>query len=177
MDAGSTGLMEGVDEVRYTGSAEVDHMFCLKDEDERAWEELPPLPEIGFGLAASDRGMVYVYTGMYMGPLDLEVEVLGDRPAIVDDGWEDIEEVSFETFSDTVTVLTGSETPIAGFPPTVLSAGAGTYRVRVHSFGRDLMWDLVAEVPVEKYKIQIWPAALAGSVVVQHRSVHAVMGR
>ncbi|ABG95060.1 conserved hypothetical protein [Rhodococcus jostii RHA1] len=163
--------------VRYTGGAEVDRMFCLKDEDERAWEELPPLPEIGFGLAGSDPGMVYVYTGMYMGPLDLEVQVLGDRPVTVDDGWEDIEEVSFETFSDTVTVLTDSETPIAGFPPTVLSAGAGTYRVRVHSFGRDLMWDLVAEVPFEQYKIQIWPARLAGPVVVQHRSVHAVMGR
>lgn len=152
-------------------------MFCLKDEDARAWGELPPLPEIGFGLAASDPGMVYVYTGMYMGPLDLEVEVLGDLPVTVEDGWEDIEEVSFETFSDTVTVLTDAEIPIVGFPPAILSAGAGTYRVRVHSFGRDLMWDLVAEVPVEQYKIQIWPARPAGPVVVQHRSVHAVVVR
>jgi hypothetical protein len=39
------------------------------------------------------------------------------------------------------------------------------------------MWYLVAEVQLDQYKIQIWPARLAGPVVVQHRSVHAVMGR
>lgn len=70
----------------YSGTANVDRMFCLKDSDERAWEELPPLPEEGFGLAASDVGMVYFYTGMYMGPLELVVEVLNGLFA-VGRGW------------------------------------------------------------------------------------------
>ncbi|BDB60841.1 hypothetical protein RDE2_26350 [Rhodococcus sp. RDE2] len=161
----------------YSGTANVDRMFCLKDSDERAWEELPPLPEEGFGLAASDVGMVYFYTGMYMGPLELVVEVLNDPPSTVDEGWEDIEEVSVQTYSDTVQVLTGAEDVIPGFPETVLSRGAGSYRVRAYATGRDRMWDLVTEEPVERYKVQIWPAPFRMPSIIQHQSVHAVMGR
>ncbi|WP_350246516.1 hypothetical protein RBB84_19305 [Rhodococcus sp. D-6] len=151
-------------------------MFCVKDADDRAWEELPQLPEPGFGLLAADTGMVYVYTGMSMGPLDLQVEVLGEAPDLVDREWEDIEEASLQTYSDIATVLTGAEEPVEGFPDTVLSAGAGTYRVRAYATGRDLAWDLVVDKVVERYKLQIWPAPYAPPRIVQHRSAHAVMG-
>ncbi|WP_138845896.1 hypothetical protein [Rhodococcus pyridinivorans] len=160
----------------YTGTASVDRMFCVKDADERAWDELPPLPEPGFGLLAADTGMVYMYTGMSMGPLDLQVEVLDDVPDLVDSGWEDIEEVPLQTYSDIATVLTGAEEPIEGFPDTVLAAGAGTYRVRAYAAGRDLAWDLVVDEVIERYKLQIWPAPYAPPRIVQHRSAHAVMG-
>jgi len=39
-----------------------------------------------------------------------------------------------------------------------VDGGAGWYRVRAHARGRDLMFDLVAEEPVEDYLVIAWPA-------------------
>ena len=125
-------------------------------------EPFPPADPVA-ALQASMRGerqdlslrIPLVSTGVYSGPVDLTVEILGARPEASSPGWEDIHEVSLmlpegRAYFNTPT---GWEMKDIG---TITGDERGSYRARLHATGRDTAFDLVVESPVERHLVQFW---------------------
>jgi hypothetical protein len=116
-----------------------------------------------------------VSTGVYSGPIDLTVEVLGARPEASSPGWEDIHEVSLMLpegrafFSEPA----GWEMKDIG---AITGNARGSYRARLHATGRDTAFDLVVESPVERHLVQFWkeppsPVSVLSSASEQGKSL------
>ncbi|MBT2551584.1 hypothetical protein [Arthrobacter sp. ISL-5] len=125
-------------------------------------EPFPPADPVA-ALQASMRGerqdlplrIPLVTTGVYSGPVDLTVEILGARPEVPTSGWEDIREVSlmFPEGRAYFNEPTGWEMKDIG---TVTGDEKGSYRARLHATGRDTAFDEVVESPVERHLVQFW---------------------
>ena len=126
-------------------------------------EPLPPEDPVA-ALKAAVRGeapaslrVPLVFTGIYSGPVRLEVEVLDREPAAPAPGWEDVAEVSLVLpegrayFNQT----TGSDTHGVG---SVSAGEAGSYRARLHAAGRDTGFDITVDAPTERHLVQLWKA-------------------
>ncbi|WP_427006423.1 hypothetical protein [Pseudarthrobacter sp. H2] len=96
-----------------------------------------------------------VSTGVYSGPVDLTVEVLGAKPEVPASGWEDIHEMSLMLPAGRAffNEPTGWEMKDIG---TITGDEQGSYRARLHATGRDTAFDEVVESPVERHLIQFW---------------------
>lgn len=103
--------------------------------------------------AADDNGL-YVNLARRSGGSPMRIVLLDEAPAL-DDGWEDIVEVS-------VTVPAGAETSWsswAGETSGPIELPPGTYRVRTSARGRDAGHDgEFADGPVDFYLLEFWPA-------------------
>ncbi len=125
-------------------------------------EPFPPADPVA-ALQASMRGerqdlslrIPLVSTGVYSGPVDLTMEILGARPEVPASGWEDIHEVSlmFPEGRAFFNEPTGWEMKDIG---TVMGDEKGSYRARLHATGRDTAFDEVVESPVERHLVQFW---------------------
>lgn len=119
----------------------------------------PPLdPDAVARLVSDDHlGHPYIRTGINMGPVDVEVRVLDQRPEpTADPGtWEEIAEISVEATEVPLLVVGGED----GLGPGARldTTGPGTYRLRVHAAGRRIAYDAVVTEPVERYLVQAWP--------------------
>lgn len=125
-------------------------------------EPLPPTDPAA-ALQAAMRGerqetplmVPLIYTGVASGPVELAVEVLGERPERTATGWEDIHEVSL-TFPEGKAYFNesaGRDRKNVGF---IQGHEKGSYRARLHATGRDTAFDDVVEVPVERHLVQFW---------------------
>lgn len=154
------GPIDGVDYHQFYVYADVSDSFP-------AYPASPSYP--GRLLATVDNShAVCVETGIAMGTVVLEVELLDGPPMRLDStrNWEVIAEVSFEA-----TRSWGSVFFLQTYPAEVpsmfesfdLPAGSGWYRVRGHAVGRALDFDAVVAAgtpyhcePREFHLLQIW---------------------
>ncbi|WP_456787794.1 hypothetical protein [Cellulomonas sp. P5_C5] len=96
-----------------------------------------------------------VLSGIASGPVLVECQALLEPPAQVPDEWEDVAEVSLVVGPFPLVVLGWADDPE---PDRLDAAGPGTYRVRAHAIGRDTLWDVAVDEPVERFLVQAWPA-------------------
>lgn len=109
------------------------------------------------GLAWGDE--IAIMTGIVYGPLEVTVRVLPGPPDTLEDGWEDITEVSVRAEDPELGVQVSDD----GRPGITLGGEASPalgeewHRLRVHARGRDIDYDLVADEPNEHYLLVFWP--------------------
>jgi hypothetical protein len=117
-----------------------------------------PAPVPVNGLFSITDGCMTVYVGASSGLVTVAVEPRTTAPSTTDlDDWDEVGEGDLHATQGEVIVRALMDSP----PdlPVLTTQGPGNYRARIHAKGRDLHPDLVAFEPVEKYLIQIWPAA------------------
>ncbi|MEV4342725.1 hypothetical protein [Streptomyces sp. NPDC049590] len=61
--------------------------------------------------------------------------------------------------------------------PSLVAAGPGSYRLRVHARGRDLAVDLVPDTITEHYLLQCWPAPPAPPSVLRTTDTYGAQVR
>jgi hypothetical protein len=120
-------------------------------------------------------GRLCLVTGPHTGLVGLTVEVHGAAPPL-DDGWEDVVEVSFRPASASTVVLPWGDGPLCALdlPPTdhrVRYCGRGMHRARAQERAA-----LGGGDPVAHYLLQFWPAAPAADRVVRQTSRTAAHG-
>jgi hypothetical protein len=134
----------------------------------------PPRPALGNGLvtALAPPGepdvpgrFAVVHTGTDTGPVRLTIDLRGDPPSGVDEGWDEIAEISLDLALPGV-VDTGVDDPGAQGLPAL---PPGPIRLRVHARGRDaasVTW-VEDDDPLEEHLIVAWPADPAEPVVIR----------
>ncbi|MEO3753618.1 hypothetical protein [Streptomyces sp. B6B3] len=138
---------------------EVDHAtFWLIDPDIHPGH----LPQGSNGLIGADEpGAAAILTGVANGPVSVSVAPRSAPPSAVDlASWEEMMDISVESTTGALRVASPVDGTVPDLPP-LTCAGPGTYRVRVHARGRDTLYDLVTDEPVEDYLILAWPAPAA----------------
>lgn len=116
-------------------------------------------------------GLLFLTTGLHTGNVHVTVEVL-DSPAPVGDDWEDVVEVSFRPETESVHLVQW-----AGEASWPLALERTDYRVRYCASGMDrahaqdtrLDWQPL----VDRYLMQLWPAAAAADTVIRQTSESA----
>jgi len=116
-------------------------------------------------------GTLFLITGLHTGIVGFSLDVLPAEPEL-DDEWEDIVEVSFETHEkDVVLEEWGGE----GTHPFELAPG--TYRVRYCGRGMDQGSELDTtpddDTIVDTYALVFWPAPMAPDRIVRQSSENA----
>jgi Family of unknown function (DUF6461) len=131
------------------------HRFGLVEHEFPEWADFS-----GNGLAAVTEGGVVVRTGAAEGQVSVRVAVLTEPPpAVEDDGWEEIVEVSWTAAEGFASLVGPGRHHDPGWrrltPPW-----PGDYRIRVHARGRD-----EADAHFERYLLTVWSAPAAPDVV------------
>lgn len=97
------------------------------------------------GLVLVDpEGWLSIRTGVMYGSVDTEFQLLDSKPDSPDPHWEDVVELSAKAEDSEPVVLLGafqSDSEVDMSLPLIRLTAKTTYRVRVHSFGRDLSSD------------------------------------
>ncbi|WP_436533637.1 DUF6461 domain-containing protein [Actinoplanes sp. HUAS TT8] len=138
------------------------HRFALSD------REFPDVEAdfAGNGLIAVTGSGIVVRTGRAAGPVRLHLSVLADPPADVEDGWDEIVEVSWHADEGRASVL-GPDAPADPQLRHATPPWPGDYRLRAHARGRDEAED--PESPdTEMYSLVVWAAPPADPVT--HRA-------
>ncbi|GAA1010696.1 hypothetical protein Aple_029850 [Acrocarpospora pleiomorpha] len=86
-------------------------------------------------LVGSERGALTIWAADEVGNACLTAESYTRRPPLETKGWEEIIEVGYESPTGTLTLVDGGGESITG----LTAKGPGSYRVRVHLRGRDLV--------------------------------------
>ncbi|WP_433059928.1 DUF6461 domain-containing protein [Dactylosporangium sp. CS-033363] len=125
------------------------HRFGLAE------RELPALDDFAAtGLVAGTDGGAVIHTGIADGWLHVQLVVLAEPPAGVEDGWEEAAEVSWRALEGRAALDARGR---AATPPS-----PGDYRLRVYARGRD-----EGDVFYEHYRLVVWPAPAAAPVVLR----------
>ena len=130
------------------------HRFGLAERDFPAGTDFS-----GNGLVAVADGGVVVRTGVDAGAVQVEHAVLAEPPAEVEDGWEEIVEVSWRA-AEGGAALTGPEEQTGRGRRGLTPPWPGDYRVRVHARDRD-----EADHQFERHKVVVWAAPYAPETV------------
>ncbi|MDF2558581.1 MAG: hypothetical protein K0R99_27 [Microbacterium sp.] len=100
---------------------------------------------------------VRIVTGVFMGPVTVDVELLEARPSEDDRQWEDIAEFTARRIAGVPVSVHGEmELPAEGVPDLAPS-DSELVRIRVSAIGRDESFDLAVSEPTEHYLVQVWP--------------------
>lgn len=143
-----------------------DHNFIVGDGDDM------PIATADFstGVAGAMHNCALICTGADRGPVTVTAEALEAAPGLdsVDD-WDDVAEISLTAPVGRLAVhqllyLPGETPPEL---PVLSPAGPGTYRVRIHTRGRDAHYDQVVETPTEEYHLACWPAPPTGPLIIR----------
>ena len=111
-----------------------------------------------------------IYTGIDRGTVRVTVDLRTTAPADIDTGpWDDIVEASIHAPHGNLRVHLLEYGPHSSAPdlPLLSTAGAGTYRLRAHTRGRDEQFDAVSTEPGEDYLLSIWPAAAQPDLIIR----------
>jgi hypothetical protein len=132
------------------------HQYYLRDQGVVA--EIPD--EVftgGNGLISAPPGIAIVHAGTHTGPVRLTVQARPDPPPHTDlEQWEEIEDLG-----------------------NLVSAGPGSYRLRMHARGRDQADATVPlpEEPIEEHLLITWPAPAAGETVLKQTDQYGALHR
>ncbi|MFF5081910.1 DUF6461 domain-containing protein [Actinoplanes sp. NPDC000266] len=111
------------------------------------------------GLAVAGDGGVVVRTGVAAGHVRVELVVLAEPPSELEDGWEDVVEVSWHAAEGQASIVSSDGTATGRLrdqtPPW-----PGDYRVRIHAVDRDS-----GDSEFERYKLVVWSAPAAPEIV------------
>ncbi|MEU8819613.1 DUF6461 domain-containing protein [Actinoplanes sp. NPDC048796] len=113
----------------------------------------------GNGLAVAADGGVVVRTGVADGHLRVELAVLAEAPAEVEDGWEEVVELSWHAAEGQASIVSPDGT-VGGRLRHQTPPWPGDYRVRVHAVDRDS-----GDTEFERYKLVVWAAPPAPQTV------------
>lgn len=102
------------------------------------------------GSSGRNVGELEVPTGVWGGPVRLEIRLFADAPVPDLELWEDVDEDFLLITSGTAVISTQA----AAYGR--ISIPSDQYRVRVSARGRDLARDLIAQEAVEQYLIDLW---------------------
>ncbi len=104
------------------------------------------------------------------------MELHDTAPGLDTDGWDEVVEFTLHTGTGQLHVgeLEGWGPPDV---PNPAFDGPGAYRIRVHAVGRDTNPDGVAEEPLERYLLQVWPAADAAADPARDYKLTDLVGR
>ncbi|GGN93532.1 hypothetical protein GCM10010112_81870 [Actinoplanes lobatus] len=144
------------------GSASVtsrEDLYDIEYDPDDAWAD-----ESNGLCGAGVEGVLALTTGTHTGWLPFRVELYPSEPPL-DDGWDDVVEVSYTAMSDRV-VLAGLDGDAFEF-----DLPRDTYRVRYSVRGMDEA-DTTDETP-DAYLLQFWPAPQAGGRIVKQHSERA----
>ncbi len=101
--------------------------------------------------------IVFVKTGISMGPVEVEVVVTDVAPGPPDRQWEEVVEVPLDVSEGDLRVRGAESMIIDEQGGSVLSAGeAATYRVCVSAQGRHRQPDQVVQSSSERYLLELW---------------------
>lgn len=118
---------------------------------------------------AAVAGSLFLTTGLHTGQVPFTVEVFDDAPPL-DDHWQDVVEVSFETDQPEALLLGWG----GGSMDTIALGAPGSYRVRYcgHDMDAGRQQDARAdgEPELDGYLLQFWPASPAADAVVRQGS-------
>ncbi|WP_248966146.1 hypothetical protein [Sphaerisporangium perillae] len=92
-------------------------------------------PDLVEELVGSERGALEIWAADEIGHACVTVESYTRRPPLETKSWEEVVEVGYESPSGSLTLFDGQGKPLSG----LTSAGPGSYRVRVHLRGRELV--------------------------------------
>jgi hypothetical protein len=119
----------------------------------------------GRGLLAVVPGLAAVYCGTHLGPVHVTIQVHQVAPPLDLVDWEDVVEISF-TAPNGQTMMEEWGGDVHWELPNLTPAGPGTYRLRLHTLGRDRGREEDSpEEPVERHLLAIWPASPAPEVI------------
>jgi hypothetical protein len=143
-----------------------DHSFIVGDGDDM------PIATADFstGLAGAMHNCALICTGADRGPVTVTAEALDTAPDLADvDDWDDVAEISLTAPVGRLAVhqllyLPGETPPDL---PVLSPTGPGTYRLRIHTRGRDAHHDQVVDTPTEEYHLVCWPAPPTGALIIR----------
>jgi hypothetical protein len=149
------------------------HQFLISDEDGPAAADLPAAHN---GLLEVTDGEIAVLTGVSNGDVDVTVTLHETEPALGDEDWQEIVEISAHSASGELMVRAmmddlDEELPVLSFN------GPGDYRIRVHARGRDTAVDVTPEQVTEWYLVQAWPASPRDVTVLRQRDSYGASHR
>jgi hypothetical protein len=123
----------------------------------------------GNGLISTPPGIAVVHAGTHTGPVRVTVQARTDPPPHTDlEQWEEVVEVSITTQAGQVLVEEWGG-PTRDDLGSLVSAGPGSYRLRMHARGRDQAHtDVVAPGdPIEEHLLITWPAPATDETIVK----------
>jgi hypothetical protein len=119
---------------------------------------------------AGDPDLLFLTTGLHTGPVGLTIQLYDADPGI-DESWEEIVEVSFQTSRGIVTLTEWAADQDFG-----MTVPAGWYRARYQGRAMQAANDLdtnIDDIPVDHYRLDIWPAPPAADHVLKQTSAIA----
>ena len=118
----------------------------------------PPVTGWENGLIAGQRNSALIAAGINTGRVHVTVDVVSARPGSVDiEPWDDVVETSLTDLDDVIVL----PAPESNYTKTLTIDSPGPHRIRVYVRGRDTQPDGVSNEPVEEYRLELWPEAVA----------------
>ncbi|MEU4164794.1 hypothetical protein [Actinoplanes sp. NPDC026670] len=154
-----------------------DHCFLVGDASEASPRY--DLLDWSSGIAGTMPTALLIDAGIQSGTVTVSAAVCDERPPLEADHqwgatteWDDIAEVSVDVPGGMLTLAqlhysTGAEPP----PPPILStSGPGSYRLRLHAFGRDQQYDQVVDNSAVRLHIIVWPEPITAPLIIKSTS-------
>jgi hypothetical protein len=127
-----------------------------------------PVPDAtATGLVGLADGLVMVLTGTQFGTIACSVQPGDTDPGLDGAQWDEVIEFSLAVSPGSpglgISAMDGGPDELA----VLTAAGPGSYRLRLHVRGRDAGagLDVVTGAPVEEHLLQVWPAAVSGTII------------
>lgn len=147
------------------------HLFAIVDGET---PEIPTAEAYANGLVEPVKKGACIETGIRSGPVRVTVSIRDDRPAEVEQEWDEIVEVSVRSRKGDLNIRSIDDWPDL---PTVSVSGAGSYRIRVHARGRDVEAYGYPSQPTEHYLLQVWPAPTAEPTIFRQSDEYGLAKR
>ncbi|GAA4937052.1 hypothetical protein [Actinoplanes utahensis] len=127
--------------------------------------EIPVARGYANGLIEPVRKGACVATGIRSGGVHVTILIRDDPAGSVEDGWDEVAEVSVRSRKGDLNVRSIDDWPDL---PTLSLAGSGTYRIRAHARGRDDDPHGSVSRSTEFYRFESWPAPAAEPLLLRH---------
>ena len=134
--------------------------FWTIDGWEEGYEGDPP--DLVEDLVGSGRGTLAIWAADEVGYACVTAEAYTRRPPLETRGWEEVVEVGYESPSGALELVDGDGTSVKG----LTTRGPGSYRVRVHLRGRELVTQVIdAPDGAVELLVQVFPVKAKKPVV------------
>jgi hypothetical protein len=133
----------------------------------------------GNGLISPRPGIAVVHTGTHTGPVRFTVQARANLPLSTDlDEWDEVVEVSLTAQGGEV-LLEEWGSPTRDDLGNLVTAGPGSYRLRIHARGRDEAYALVIvpEEPLEEHLLITWPAPVGEEIILKQTDQYGAFQR